>query len=101
LILSVFTAKYRDLDYTLQFILRLFMFASPVVFPASIVPEKYRILFWLNPLTPAIETFRSATLTHGPLHAGYLWVSVLSTSILLAAGLSLFKNRESGIMDII
>lgn len=101
LIISVYTAKYRDLDYTLQFILRLFMFASPVVFPASIVPEKYRILFWLNPLTPVIETFRSATLTHGPIHTGYLLVSVLSTLILLAAGLSLFKRRELSIMDII
>ncbi len=101
LIISVYTAKYRDLDYTLQFILRLFMFASPVVFPASIVPERYRILFWLNPLTPVIETFRSATLTHGPIHTGYLWVSVLSTLILLVLGLSLFKRRELSIMDII
>jgi lipopolysaccharide transport system permease protein len=101
LIISVYTAKYRDLDYTLQFVLRLFMFASPVVFPASIVPERYRILFWLNPLTPVIETFRSATLTHGPIHTGYLWVSVLSTLILLVLGLSLFKRRELSIMDII
>jgi lipopolysaccharide transport system permease protein len=101
LIVSVYTAKYRDLDYTLQFVLRLFMFASPVVFPASIVPERYRIFFWLNPLTPVIETFRSATLTHGPIHVGYLWVSVASTLILLIAGLSLFKRRELSIMDII
>ena len=101
LIVSVYTARYRDLDYTLQFILRLFMFASPVVFPASIVPEKYRILFWLNPLTPVIETFRSIFLTHGPIHAGYLSVSALSTLILLLAGLSLFKKRELSIMDII
>jgi lipopolysaccharide transport system permease protein len=101
LIISVYTARYRDLDYTLQFILRLFMFATPVVFPASIVPERYRILFWLNPLTPVIETFRSAFLTHGPIHAGYLCVSILSTLILLVTGLSLFKKRELSIMDII
>jgi lipopolysaccharide transport system permease protein len=101
LIVSVFTAKYRDLDYTLQFILRLFMFASPVVFPASIVPERYRILFWLNPLTPVIETFRAACLTHAPVLGGYLWVSVLSRSILLVLGISLFKRWDWGIMEII
>jgi lipopolysaccharide transport system permease protein len=101
LIISIFTAKYRDLDYALQFILRLFMFATPVVYPTSIVPEKYKVLFFLNPLTPVIETFRSAFLTHSPVHAGYLWISALSTLILLLTGLTLFKKLELKVMDII
>ena len=58
LIISVLTARYRDLDYALQFILRLFMFATPVVYPASIVPAQLKLLFWLNPLTPIIEKFQ-------------------------------------------
>lgn len=102
LVISVLTARYRDLDYALQFILRLFMFASPVVYPTSIVPEKYQLLFWLNPLTPVIETFRSAFLIHhGPIHYGYIFISVLSVGGILLAGITLFKKHELQVMDII
>src|SRR3546814_914319 len=60
LIISIATAKYKDLDTVLQFILRLFMFAAPVVYSSTIIPDKWKWLFWLNPLTPAIETIRYA-----------------------------------------
>lgn len=101
LIISVMTARYRDLDYALQFVLRLFMFASPVVYPTSIVPEGYRFLFWLNPLTPVIETFRTAFFSTGSFHFTYLLVSLLSVTVLLATGLTLFKKKELNVMDII
>ena len=101
LIISVLTARYRDLDYALQFVLRLFMFASPVVYPTSIVPEKYRLLFWLNPLTPIIESFRSAFFATGPFHFDYLLLSLFSVTVLLFTGLTLFKKRELNVMDII
>lgn len=102
LIISVLTARYRDLDYALQFILRLFMFATPVVYPTSIVPDKYKFLFWLNPLTPVIETFRTSFLIHdGNIYYGYLLVSLLSVSIILLAGIALFKKHELKVMDII
>ena len=70
LIISVLTAKYRDLDNIMQFLLRLFMFAAPVVYPASLIPQKYAFLFWLNPLTPIIEIFRSSILKPHPLPLG-------------------------------
>jgi lipopolysaccharide transport system permease protein len=101
LIISVMTARYRDLDYALQFVLRLFMFASPVVYPTSIVPEKYRFVFWLNPLTPIIESFRTAFFTTGPLHYKYLLLTLFSVTALLFTGLTLFKKRELNVMDII
>jgi lipopolysaccharide transport system permease protein len=101
LLISVFTARYRDLDYALQFLIRLFMFAAPVVYPVSIVPEKYRFLFWLNPLTPVIETFRSIFLTGRPLEIKYLLVSIASVFVILVTGLVLFKKREVEVMDII
>ena len=101
LIISVLTAKYRDLDYTLQFLLRLFMFATPVVYPAAIVPEKYEFIFWLNPLTPVIETFRAAFFSNKAIHFNYLFISVITVSVILCAGLALFKKRELKIMDII
>ena len=77
LIISVFTAGTR-LDNILQFVLRLFMFAAPVVYPISIVPEKYKFLFWLNPLTPVIETCRAAFFSPHIVHPEYLLISGLA-----------------------
>jgi lipopolysaccharide transport system permease protein len=101
LIISVLTAKYRDLDNIMQFMLRLFMFASPVVYPASLIPVKYKFLFWLNPLTPAIEIFRSSFLKPEPLPLSYLLLSLLTTGIILITGIILFNKREIQIMDVI
>jgi len=101
LIITVFTAKYRDLDNILLFILRLFMFMAPVVYPVSIVPEKYRFLFWLNPLTSVIETFRAAFFTHGTIEPKYLLLSTVSVSVILFVGLILFHKQEIKVMDVI
>ncbi len=101
LIISVLTAKYRDLDNIMQFLLRLFMFAAPVVYPASLIPQKYAIFFWLNPLTPIIEIFRSSILKPHPLPLAYLLLSVLTTGIILMTGVILFNKREIQIMDVI
>lgn len=101
LIISVFTAKYRDLDYALQFLLRLFMFATPVVYPASIVPPQYQFLFWLNPLTVITETFRAAYFSVDPVHYLRLAVCIVEVMILLVVGITLFKKKELKIMDVV
>lgn len=101
LIMSVLTAKYRDLDNITQFLLRLFMFAAPVVYPASLIPQKYKLLFWLNPLTPVIETFRSSFFKSHPLPLPYLFLSLVTTFIILITGVILFNKREIQIMDVI
>ena len=101
LIISVLTAKYRDLDNIMQFLLRLFMFAAPVVYPASLIPQKYALFFWLNPLTPIIEIFRSSILKTHPLPLSYLMLSILTTTIILFTGIILFNKREIQIMDVI
>ncbi|HEY8732944.1 MAG TPA: ABC transporter permease [Puia sp.] len=101
LIISVMTAKYRDLDNIMQFMMRLFMFAAPVVYPASLIPAKYKFLFWLNPLTPVIELFRSAFFRPEPQPFFYLLLSMLTTSIVLMTGIFLFNKREIQIMDVI
>lgn len=101
LLISVLTARYRDLDYALQFILRLFMFATPVVYPASIVPSAYKLLFWLNPLTPIVETFRSACFAGNPVETKYLFTTTISVCIILITGTALFKKHETKLMDII
>lgn len=101
LIMSVLTAKYRDLDYSLQFIIRLWMFASPVFYPSSLVSGNYAAWFWLNPLTPLIESFRSLCFGREVAHAGYFWVSVGVVLVVLVAGISLFKRHEVSLTDII
>ncbi|HTQ28686.1 MAG TPA: ABC transporter permease [Puia sp.] len=101
LIISVLTARYRDLDNIMQFLLRLFMFAAPIVYPASMVPGKFRFLFWLNPLTPVIESFRAAFFTGGDIYVRYLLISVAVVSAVLLTGLVLFKKYEIKVMDIV
>lgn len=101
LLISVCTARYRDVDTFFQYILRLGMFVTPVVFPSSIVPLKYQFLFWLNPLTPIIETFRSVFFNQGVIQYHYLLLAVANITILLILGLVLFKRRETEVMDII
>jgi lipopolysaccharide transport system permease protein len=101
LIVSVLTAKYRDLDNIMLFMLRLFMFAAPVVYPASLIPQRYKFLFWLNPLTPVIEIFRTSFFKPHPLPLLYLSLSILSTGLILVSGVILFNKREIQIMDVI
>jgi lipopolysaccharide transport system permease protein len=101
LIASVLVAKYRDLDNLTQILLRLFMFATPVIYPLSIVPDKYEIFFWVNPLTWVIEIFRAAFLTGKAVQFGYMYISIGFTAIILLTGILLFKKRELKVMDTI
>ncbi|MGV3762462.1 ABC transporter permease [Parapedobacter sp.] len=101
LIISVVTAKYKDLDTVLQFVLRLFMFAAPVVYSSTMVPDEWRWLFWLNPLTPAIETIRYAFFGSPALLTTPLLISMLSVSFLCIIGLVIFKRNEVKVMDTI
>lgn len=99
LIISVLTARYRDIDNLIQFALRLFMFAAPVVYPASMIPEAYRTLFWLNPLTTVIEGFRAAFLTGQPIELSWIWMSMLIVSLICLIGVTIFKKLEIKVLD--
>ena len=99
LIISVVTAKYRDLDTLLQFVLRLFMFATPVVYPSSIIADDFQWLLWLNPLTPAIETIRYAFFGSPTIPWEAFIGSVLMVGILTFVGLIIFKQNEVRVMD--
>lgn len=101
LIVSTLMVKYRDMDQIMQFTLRLFMFLTPVVYPASLIPQQYEVLYWLNPVTPVIETFRSILFSHAPVKAVYLLVGAANTVMIVAIGLLMFKRREITAMDTI
>lgn len=101
LLLSVLTARYRDLDYSLQFILRLWMFASPVFYPAQLLSGKFGFFLWLNPMTPLIEAFRAFCFGQAVDHAGYFWAAGGVVLVVLAMGVAFFKRHEIGVNDIV
>jgi lipopolysaccharide transport system permease protein len=101
IIFSSLTTKYRDLRFLLTFGVQLLMFATPVVYPLSLAPEKYRWLIVLNPFTGIIETFRYAFLGSGTLSWLNLGYSCGATLLILAVGVVIFNKVEKNFMDIV
>jgi lipopolysaccharide transport system permease protein len=101
IIISALTTKYRDLVFLLTFGVQLLMYATPVIYPLSFVSEKYRWLVLANPLTPLIEYFRFALLGIGEFNMLYLGYSILSTVIVLIAGIMVFNKVERNFIDVI
>jgi lipopolysaccharide transport system permease protein len=101
IIFSSLTTKYRDLRFLLTFGVQLLMFATPVVYPLSLAPEKYRWLIVLNPFTGIIETFRYAFLNSGTFDWTHLGYSCLSTLVILGVGIVIFNKVEKNFMDIV
>lgn len=99
--LAALNAKYRDIRYAIPFLVQLWMFASPIVYPASLVPERYRLLYAFNPLTGIIEGFRACLLSTGPFPMGLVAVSTLVSVALFGMGLTYFKQTERHFADII
>ena len=99
IIISSLTTKYRDLKFLVTFGIQLMMYASPIVYPLSIVPEKYKWIIVENPVTSIIETFKYAFLGVGEFSWLYLGYSTLFTIILFMIGLVIFHRVEKSFMD--
>lgn len=98
--LSALNVKYRDFQYTIPFLIQLGMFASPVVYPASLVPEAYRFLYGLNPMAGVIEGFRWALLgTEMP--GAMVLVSVVVVVVILISGAFFFRRMEQFYADVV
>ncbi|HET9010732.1 MAG TPA: ABC transporter permease [Gemmatimonadaceae bacterium] len=98
--LASLNVKYRDVQHAVPFLIQVWMYATPVVYPASIVPAKWRTLFALNPLAGIVEAYRAATLGR-PLDWSTLGVSTAATLGLLAAGTIAFRRMERQFADIV
>ena len=101
MLLAALNAKYRDIRYTIPFLVQLWLFASPVVYPASMLPEKYRLVYALNPMVGVIEGFRSALLGTIAFPKQILLISTLMSMILFISGMFYFKQTERYFADII
>lgn len=99
IIISSFTIKYRDLNFLIAFAVQLLMYATPVIYPVSSVPDKFKGLIYINPLTAIIEAFRFAYLGAGTIHPQDLLYSGLSALLILLAGIVLFNRVEKTFMD--
>ncbi len=99
LVVSAFTTKYRDLNHFLVFGSQLLMYATPIIYPASIVPDKFRWVSLLNPLSPIFEGFRYSLLGMGQLMTERLMFSFVFSLLLLILGLILFSRAERTSID--
>lgn len=99
LIISALTTKYRDLSFLVTFGVQLMMYATPVIYPLSVVPEKYKWLLAINPMTGIFEAMRFGLLGRGTFDAGVLGYSALVTVVLLIIGVLVFNKVEKNFVD--
>jgi homopolymeric O-antigen transport system permease protein len=92
--------RYRDVQYAVPFLMQLWMFATPVVYPASLVPAAWRPLYALNPMTGVIEGYRAAVLGLPWDWTGFA-LSALSGLALAALGAWQFRRMERSFADVI
>jgi len=99
LCMTSLTAKYRDFAFLGGFLTQLWMYVTPVVYPLSVVPGRWQWVCSLNPMTPVVESFRVAFLGVGTVSAVLVGISLISTLLVLVAGLLLFSRSERTFID--
>jgi lipopolysaccharide transport system permease protein len=99
--LSALNAMYRDVRYVVPFLVQFWMFASPVAYPSSLVPVKWRWLYGLNPMAGVIEGFRWALTGHGQPPSVLLAASSLAVILLVLSGLVYYHAMEGTIADVV
>lgn len=99
IIFSALTTKYRDLSNLLAVGVQLWMYITPVIYPFSSVPQKYRIFVYINPVAPLVDAFKYGLIGAGEFNPERLLFSVVFTMILLFIGVVLFNRTEQNFMD--
>jgi len=99
--LCALNAIYRDVRYVIPFMVQFWMFASPVAYPSSLVPERWRWLYGLNPMAGVIEGFRWALTGQGRPPDMLLLASAAAVVLMLVGGLFYFRRMEGTIADVV
>jgi lipopolysaccharide transport system permease protein len=99
--LAALNVQYRDVRYTLPFLAQIWMLATPVAYPSSLVPDKWRLFFGLNPMAGVVEGFRWALLGSSGVDGPMLAVSVAVVAVMLAGGLFYFRRLERTFADVV
>ena len=97
---SAVNVQYRDIRYIVPFLIQIWMFATPIVYPSSLLPEPWRTLYGLNPMAGVVEGFRWALLgTEKP--EAIVLVSALAAAGLMVSGLYYFRRMEKNFSDVV
>lgn len=99
--LSALNVQYRDVRFTLSFLVQFWFFATPVVYPSSLVPGMWRFLYGLNPMVGVIEGFRGALLGKGQMVGPVFIVSIILVALLLITGTFYFRRMEKEFADVV
>jgi lipopolysaccharide transport system permease protein len=97
--MSALNALYRDVRYVVPFLIQFWMFASPVAYPSSLVPQRWRWLYGLNPMAGVIDGFRWALTGHGQPPGPLLLASTAAVAVVFVGGLFFFQRMEGAIAD--
>jgi lipopolysaccharide transport system permease protein len=101
LILAALTVRYRDIKYTIPFLIQLGLFVTPVIYPIRMIPERFQPLAALNPMSGIVEGFRASLFPQVRLDAGLTASSLFLSAAALAAGILYFRRAERLFADII
>jgi lipopolysaccharide transport system permease protein len=99
--LSALNVQYRDVRYTLTFIVQFWLIASPVAYSSTLVPARWRPFYGLNPMAGVIEGFRWALLGKAQAPGTMLWVSVVVVAVVLVGGLYYYRRMEKTFADVV
>jgi homopolymeric O-antigen transport system permease protein len=98
--LSALNVEYRDVRYVVPFLTLFWQYATPVAYSSTLIPEKWRLLYGLNPMTGVVEGFRWALLGKGEI-GGLIWISTCIVLALLLGGIAYFRRMEASFADVI
>ena len=99
--LAALNVKYRDVKYAIPFLIQLLLFMTPIIYPSTAFPERFRWLLALNPLTGLIEAFRYALVPTYSVQWNHLAISLAVTAVLLAWSVLYFRRTEKAFADIV
>jgi lipopolysaccharide transport system permease protein len=98
---AALAVQYRDVKHAIGFVVQLLMFASPVVYPTSLIPRQYRLVYGLNPMVGVIEGFRSALLGKNPMTWDLIVVGSTTAIIIALSGALYLRNKEKIFADVL
>jgi len=99
--LSALNVQYRDIRYVIPFLIQIWMFVSPVIYPVSLAKGKYLYLLLFNPMSGVIKAYRASILGHQPIDWGMLGLSTAIIFIILISGLFYFRKMERVFADVV
>jgi lipopolysaccharide transport system permease protein len=99
ILISSMTTKYRDLIFAMSFVVQLWMYFSPIVYPLSQVPERFRMFYLLNPMVAVIESFRYSFLGVSAIEPVHIAISWTLTLLVTLVGIMLFNRIERTFID--